>query len=181
MVYEDFVKEDALQTLTDYMSTCERREIEGHTNDKAIHPNSSIISGILKDITSDIKLFIEKYYRCEVGDEVVGSIVAAYPGWGISRHIDTHDEPTMGQKTHSGFPSRDISTLLYLNSHGKDFTGGTLELPDQGVSIKPKAGMFVCFPSSSKYPHEATVVTSGERLNTTVFWHILKTTEMTNA
>jgi hypothetical protein len=55
---------------------------------------------------------------------------------------------------------RDISLLIYLND---DFTGGDLELPDRGETIRPEAGMLVAFPSDHRFSHAALPVESGDR------------------
>jgi predicted 2-oxoglutarate/Fe(II)-dependent dioxygenase YbiX len=38
-----------------------------------------------------------------------------------------------------------------------------------GVSIKPKAGTLILFPSTELYPHEVTAITSGGRYTITLF------------
>lgn len=55
---------------------------------------------------------------------------------------------------------RDFSLLVYLND---DFTGGNLELPDRGETIRPEAGMLVAFPSDHRFSHAALPVESGNR------------------
>ena len=55
---------------------------------------------------------------------------------------------------------RDYSLLLYLSD---DFTGGELEFPRCRVTIRPRAGMLVVFPSDNRYVHVAHPVTSGSR------------------
>ena len=55
---------------------------------------------------------------------------------------------------------RDFSLLIYLND---DFTGGNLELPDRGETVRPQAGMLVAFPSDHRFSHAALPVESGNR------------------
>ncbi len=43
---------------------------------------------------------------------------------------------------------RDVSFLFYLNS---EFGGGELEFPELGLTIKPKKGMMIAFPSYKEY------------------------------
>ncbi|MFZ9743729.1 MAG: 2OG-Fe(II) oxygenase [Chitinophagaceae bacterium] len=69
--------------------------------------------------------------------------------------------------TPAGYESRDISSVLYLNS---GFTGGLLRFPNLGISVSPKRGMLALFPSSEKYSHDVTAVDSGVRFFITQFW-----------
>ena len=61
---------------------------------------------------------------------------------------------------------RDISILYYLND---DYEGGELEFTQLGVTIKPKKGMMVAFPSYFEYTHRVHPVTKGTRY-TIVTW-----------
>ena len=61
---------------------------------------------------------------------------------------------------------RDISFLFYLNS---EFGGGELEFTDLGLTIKPKKGMMIAFPSYKEYVHKVHPVTWGHRY-TLVSW-----------
>jgi hypothetical protein len=55
---------------------------------------------------------------------------------------------------------RDISVLIYLNDA---FTGGGLHFPSYDLTITPKPGLLVAFPSHSGYKHGAEETLSGER------------------
>ena len=61
---------------------------------------------------------------------------------------------------------RDVSFLFYLNS---EFGGGELEFPELGLTIKPKKGMMIAFPSYKEYVHKVHPVTWGHRY-TLVSW-----------
>jgi len=61
---------------------------------------------------------------------------------------------------------RDISFLFYLNS---EFGGGELEFTDLGLTIKPKKGMMIAFPSYKDFAHKVHPVTWGHRY-TLVSW-----------
>ncbi len=70
--------------------------------------------------------------------------------------------PTPGGKGRwERYLDRDISLLLYVND---DFRGGALSFPDLNVTIQPKSGMLVAFPSSEDYIHGAQATLEGERL-----------------
>ena len=55
---------------------------------------------------------------------------------------------------------RAISLILYLND---DYEGGHLEFTHQNLTIKPKPGMLVVFPSNYPYAHIAHPVTNGTK------------------
>lgn len=52
------------------------------------------------------------------------------------------------------------SLCTYLND---DYEGGELYFPNQDITIKPKAGSLVMFPSQMPYVHEVKPVTNGVR------------------
>lgn len=78
----------------------------------------------------------------------------------LSKNFTTYDdEITPGLN--------EVTALLYLT---EDFDGGHLEFPDYNLSIKPKTGQLVMFPSGHQYLHRVTEVTRGERFYCTLFF-----------
>ena len=55
---------------------------------------------------------------------------------------------------------RDVSFLFYLNDQ---YGGGELEFYDLGLTIKPKKGMMIAFPSYHDFAHKVHPVTWGHR------------------
>jgi len=55
---------------------------------------------------------------------------------------------------------RDVSFLFYLNDQ---YGGGELEFTDLGLTIKPKKGMMIAFPSYHEFAHKVHPVTWGHR------------------
>lgn len=64
-------------------------------------------------------------------------------------------------------PQRDYTGLVYLND---DFTGGELVFPDREVTVIPKPGLFVGFPSNHKFVHAVPNVLSGKRYSLPVWF-----------
>ena len=62
--------------------------------------------------------------------------------------------------------ARDVSFLFYLNDQ---YGGGELEFYDLGLTIKPKKGMMIAFPSYKDFAHKVHPVTWGHRY-TLVSW-----------
>lgn len=53
---------------------------------------------------------------------------------------------------------RQVSTVYYVND---DYSGGELSFPYIGITIKPKAGELVIFPSTNLFSHQAEKITDG--------------------
>lgn len=57
-------------------------------------------------------------------------------------------------------PARQVSLICYLNG---DFSGGETVFPRQKLSVAPKAGRALLFPSGITHPHRADAVSAGTR------------------
>lgn len=73
--------------------------------------------------------------------------------------------------TDHGSSSRTLSVVLYLND---DYEGGVISFPHigkDGVSVKPKAGSAIFFPSNYVFVHEISSVTKGIRYALPNWYH----------
>ena len=84
-------------------------------------------------------------------------------GYPVGGHYKTHndgehfnDETRQWEK----LMDRDVSFLFYLNDQ---YGGGELEFYDLGLTIKPKKGMMIAFPSYKDFAHKVHPVTWGHR------------------
>lgn len=68
----------------------------------------------------------------------------------------------------NGYTSRILSLIIYLND---DYEGGELFFKNFDLTIKPKSGSVLCFPSSFIYLHEVKKITSGSRYSYPVWFH----------
>ena len=68
---------------------------------------------------------------------------------------DVFDSPT---QSWTRCENRDISLLLYLND---GYRGGEIQFPNFGLSLPPKRGMLIAFPSDCRYAHAARPIISG--------------------
>ena len=82
--------------------------------------------------------------------------------YGPGGHFEMHADAEMYDPRHGWrrTDDRDFSLLLYLSG---DFTGGELEFPRFGITIRPREGLLVVFPSDHRYVHTAHPVTAGRR------------------
>lgn len=78
-------------------------------------------------------------------------------GQGMGPHYDGQD----------GDSNLKYSFVTYLND---DYDGGEINFPNQNVTIKPKSGSLVMFPSQKPYIHESKPVLSGVKYMYTTHW-----------
>ena len=81
------------------------------------------------------------------------------PGGEYKPHTDA-DNWFPGEQTWKRAVDRDLSLLVYLND---GFEGGEIVFPNFGLSLQPKRGLLIAFPSDRRYLHAARPVRSGIR------------------
>lgn len=67
-----------------------------------------------------------------------------------------------------GVSSRSLSVLSYLND---DYDGGEISFPQSNITLKPKAGSIVFFPSNFIYVHTIAKMKSGVRYAIPSWFH----------
>ena len=88
-------------------------------------------------------------------------------GYPVGGHyIEHNDAETFDRGKWRRIADRDVSFLFYLNS---EFGGGELEFTQIGLTIKPKKGMMIAFPSYKEFAYKVHPVTWGHRY-TLVSW-----------
>ena len=107
--------------------------------------------------------YVAPKYHCEF-DKYEPAQFLGYPVGG--HYIEHNDAETFHDGEWRKIADRDVSFLFYLNS---EFGGGELEFPELGLTIKPKKGMMIAFPSYKEYVHKVHPVTWGHRY-TLVSW-----------
>lgn len=83
------------------------------------------------------------------------------PGQRFTEHVDEMPGATV-------YGQRQVTAILYLND---DFEGGELELPQQGLVYKPRAGDLMMFPAGFCFPHASREVRHGTKYSV-VTWFI---------
>jgi hypothetical protein len=73
-------------------------------------------------------------------------------------HVDSIDRTIEKSPT--------ISIVVYLND---DYEGGEISFPNQDITLKPKAGSIIVFPSYDPYIHDPKPTTSGDKYMSPVF------------
>lgn len=103
-----------------------------------------------------------KHYCETLGIEYINpspiSISKYQKGAEMGPHVDWHGDTSIEPI---------MSAVLYLND---SYEGGELDFPDLGVTIKPKAGSIVIFPSIEPFYHQSLMVRSGFKYMSPAFW-----------
>ena len=84
-------------------------------------------------------------------------------GYPVGGHYKGHNDGehfNMETRQWERIMERDVSFLFYLNDQ---YGGGELEFYDLGLTIKPKKGMMIAFPSYKDFAHKVHPVTWGHR------------------
>lgn len=81
-----------------------------------------------------------------------------YTGKTMGPHVDAYNMDESDLK---------FSIVAYLND---DYEGGEISFPNQNLTIKPKAGSLIIFPSGEPYYHESKEVLSGIKYMAPGFW-----------
>jgi hypothetical protein len=108
--------------------------------------------------------FIEPYYKIPILADYSDISVLRYEAGGIFlTHCDSEKLAFEdGKKTWVKWIERDVSILIYLSDE-RSFKGGQLTFPNQNITIRPKQGMAIMFPSDHRFPHCAELVEQGRR------------------
>jgi predicted 2-oxoglutarate/Fe(II)-dependent dioxygenase YbiX len=77
-----------------------------------------------------------------------------------SRHADNCRQNEQGDWVANHTPHRDVSAIYYLN---EEFDGGEIVFERQQLTVKPRRGLLMAFPSDADHVHEVLPVRSGVR------------------
>ena len=98
-------------------------------------------------------------YNCEFKSYEPVQFLGYPPGGHYKGHNDG-EHFNMETRQWERIMPRDVSFLFYLNDQ---YGGGELEFYDLGLTIKPKKGMMIAFPSYKEFAHKVHPVTWGHR------------------
>jgi hypothetical protein len=150
-----------------YASSLEASKIDAESG--VVFGNSDPINKALGDLFIKIRstaetIFSEDMDLCNANYQVLPK------GSFNSMHSDTTllDGSPIAE---DGTPEEvEWSGLLYLNSEGSDFKGGTLYFPEFDLEYFPKVGDLVIFKGDLEHRHEVREVLDGDRKNLVFFW-----------
>lgn len=64
----------------------------------------------------------------------------------------------------------EFSALVYLNTSGIDYEGGSIYFPNQELNLMPKTGQMIFFKGDIEHPHGVSEVTFGKRYALILFY-----------
>ena len=116
-----------------------------------------VLQNLNSAVMSCYKSYMEPIYHSTVKN-IEPTQFLGYPIGG--HYIEHNDSENFEGGKWVRIAPRDISILFYLNDN---YTGGELEFTQLGLTIKPKTGMMIAFPSYKEFAHKVHPVTSGMR------------------
>lgn len=135
--------------------------------DKKVRNTQTVDITPIKDAVLDlmkhaVRDYLNPYYNVTIKDSEMPQILVYHPGGHYHPHIDAEAlfDDGSGQLRWAKSVDRDISLVIYLND---DYEGGEIVFPKQAVSVKPRKGMLIAFPSTHHFLHGVNPVVQGHR------------------
>ena len=150
------VKQATIINTDDDGNNSEKKNLE-NINTLWYHIPDEQVNKLQVAISQCYARFVQPKYNCEFKNYEP----AQFLGYPVGGHYISHnDAESFVDGKWTRVANRDVSFLFYLNS---EFGGGELEFPDLGLTIKPKKGMMIAFPSYKEFVHKVHPVTWGHR------------------
>jgi predicted 2-oxoglutarate/Fe(II)-dependent dioxygenase YbiX len=158
---------DEILTALGYESSMQASTVSKETG--VLFGNESPVNKELGAVFDEAKSTARQNFNMEL-DLCNANYAVMLPGGSIPLHSDTTKlDGSPLQK--DGSPEEiERSGILYLNTQGVDFEGGTLFFPELEIEYTPEAGDLVIFESDLKHRHDVAEVLSGRRETIVFFW-----------
>lgn len=133
------------------------------TNQESYDQSDDITRTVYDILKEALDLTAKDYCKAleiDMGRQAPISISKYFVDAFMGPHTDSAPVPTVEH----------ISSVLYLND---DYEGGELNFPNHGITIKPKAGSVVIFPSIPPFTHESKKIISGTKYMSPGFWSLI--------
>lgn len=133
------------------------------TNLDSYNTASSGIKEVYDTLVNALDIYGKDYADStgiDLGTRMPISISKYFTGTSMGPHTDSSPTPT----------TENISAVIYLNDN---YYGGELRFPDLDVTIKPKSGSIIIFPSTPPFYHESLEIKNGTKYMSPAFWHLL--------
>lgn len=149
-VVDNYIDQDLIDQLL-------AKPIPSHLNGRHDWPmRSYILDETVWQISDDLKDFYG------IKEDLYADYVALTASEiGMSHVLHSDAETLDGEPNHTSW--RWVTAMLYLNTQGEDFNGGSIVFPRIGIEIPPKAGRLVGFRCDGIHAHEVPPVASGIR------------------
>ncbi|WP_353663037.1 2OG-Fe(II) oxygenase [Hydrogenimonas sp. SS33] len=188
LTFEEAVPHDACRDALATLEGCDTkaaalrgdRALDRSIRDTLLHPLTPQIERLYEEAVGKYRSKIERFFAVALGAATRPQLLEYREGGRYRRHADNASELVDSRGELVGYrvtiPERKVTTLLFLNTQGEDFTGGALlfnHLVDEEgktVTLKPRAGTLLAFPSHPLFAHEVEPVQSGRRF-AIAQWH----------
>lgn len=137
-------------------------EIDKETRNTQTVPTAPIREVLEELMHTIVREQINPFFNVQVKDSEMPQLLIYHPGGHYQAHIDAEAafDDGSGQLQWKRNVDRDISIVLYFND---EFEGGELGFPRQAITVRPRTGMLVAFPSSHHFLHVVYPITKGTR------------------
>lgn len=137
-------------------------EVDKQTRDTQTVPIDPIKDAVLDLMRYAVRDYLNPFYNVTIKDSELPQLLIYHPGGHYKPHIDGEAlfDDGSGQLKWVKNVDRDISMVIYLND---DYEGGQIVFPKQAVSVTPRKGMLIAFPSTHHFLHGVNPVLRGNR------------------
>jgi len=144
-----------------------KEEEDGDVSEKNLEVRNTLWYTITESMAKNLEQAVAACFREHVAPKYNCQFKSYDPvqflGYPVGGHYKGHnDGESFNHQTRQWekIMDRDVSFLFYLNDQ---YGGGELEFYDLGLTIKPKKGMMIAFPSYHEFAHKVHPVTWGHR------------------
>lgn len=136
--------------------------VDKETRDTQTVPIEPILQPLEDLMRYATQQFLNPFFNVRIASSEFPQILVYHPGGHYKPHIDGESlfNDGSGVLTWKRNVDRDISMVIYLND---DYEGGEIVFPQQAISIKPRKGMLLAFPSHHQFLHGVNPVRNGVR------------------
>ena len=150
-----------------------KEEEEGDSHETNLETRHTLWYNITEEVAKNLERAVAQCFVNHVAPRYQCQFKAYEPvqflGYPVGGHYKGHNDGehfNYETRQWERLMDRDVSFLFYLNDQ---YGGGELEFVDLGLTIKPKKGMMIAFPSYKDFAHQVHPVTWGHRY-TLVSW-----------
>lgn len=144
-----------------------RREVDGRFLARQTPPKTAAVLTSARVSAIDA---VSQFYRIDRPLAVEFTLLTEMgPGDQHPLHADNERQQADGKWVPNHTPFRDYVALLYLNTGGIHFEGGTLRFPALHRDIVPVAGDLVGFTCGREHQHEVTPMIHGYRYSVSMW------------
>jgi len=156
------------------------RSVDTSIRNTLLHAMPPVADALYDEAFAAHRGAIGDFFGVALADASRPQLLQYLEGGYYRRHSDDSSEIVDAKGQCIGYkkvaPQRVLTTVLFLDTQGEDFEGGTLrfnylfDASGAPADLAPRAGTLVAFPSHPLFAHEVLPVTSG-RCTTIAQWH----------